>query len=143
MTHYRFPKRARLLRGHEFDRVFAARASAGDGLVVVYGAASGLDHPRLGLAVSRRTGSAVARNRWKRVLREAFRLTQGQLPALDLVCVPRAGAVPEFHRLVESLPALAARIDQKLHQRNQSAGSNPQANAKQQAAAQPQANAEL
>lgn len=41
---------------------------------------------RLGLSVPRRVGTAVKRNRVKRMLREAFRLSQHHLPAgLDLV----------------------------------------------------------
>jgi ribonuclease P protein component len=117
MAQYPFPKRSRLLRGEEFDMVFAARASAADDLLVLYGAANRLGYPRLGLAVSRRCGGAVQRNRWKRILREAFRSTQRELPALDLVCVPRADSVPELRRLVASLPALAARVEGKLGRR--------------------------
>jgi ribonuclease P protein component len=30
-------------------------------------------HPRIGLIVTRKTGSAVVRNRWKRILRDFFR----------------------------------------------------------------------
>ncbi|MEX2316860.1 MAG: ribonuclease P protein component [Pirellulales bacterium] len=114
MTEYRFSKRARLLSGGEFERVFAVRASAADKMLVVYGAENGLERPRLGLAVSRRNGSAARRNRWKRVLREVFRLTQHQLPALDLVCVPRADAAPDFDQLVVSFPVLALGIHEKL-----------------------------
>ena len=113
MTNQRFPKRLRLLRGGEFERVFAARTSAGDAWVVVYGAANDLGHPRLGLTVSRRAGGAAARNRWKRLLREAFRRTQHELPPLDLVCVPRAGAIPQLRPLMESLVTLAARVQRQ------------------------------
>ena len=56
--------------------------------------ANGLQHPRLGIAVSRKVlGSAVARNRFKRVVREHFRLMQHDLAALDIVVRARAGAV--------------------------------------------------
>ena len=114
MADYRFPKRVRLLRAREFERVFAARSSAADTWVTLYGAANDLGYPRLGLTVSRRIGGAAVRNRWKRLLREAFRLTQHQIPPLDLVCVARASAPPELRHLMEALPALAMRIERRL-----------------------------
>lgn len=114
MADCRFPKRMRLLRASEFERVFAARASAADPWIVLYGATNDLDCPRLGLTVSRRIGGAAARNRWKRLLREAFRLAKDRLPPLDLVCVPRAQIPPQLGHLTEALPSLAARIDSKL-----------------------------
>ncbi len=51
-----------------------------------------LQHPRLGLAISRKVArSAVARNRIKRVVRESFRHWQSGLCALDIVVLGRAG----------------------------------------------------
>jgi ribonuclease P protein component len=111
---HRFPKRVRLLRASEFEGVFAGRASAVDASISLYGAANELGYPRLGLVVSRRVGEAVVRNRWKRLLREAFRLSQQRLPALDLVCIARGGTPPPLHQLMEILPALAARIERQL-----------------------------
>jgi len=50
------------------------------------------DHPRLGLAISRKAArSAVARNRVKRHIRETFRHTQDELGGLDIVVIARPG----------------------------------------------------
>ncbi len=49
--------------------------------------------PRLGLAIATRTlGSAVARNRIKRLARESFRLNQHELPRVDVMVSARDAA---------------------------------------------------
>jgi ribonuclease P protein component len=110
MSDNRFSKRLHLLTSSEFERVFAARNSAANPWLALHGVPNGAAHPRLGITVSRRVGNAVARNRWKRLLRESFRLTQHQLPALDLVCTARAATPPPLAKLMEMIPQLSARI---------------------------------
>jgi ribonuclease P protein component len=117
MSNHRFPKALRLLRPVEFERVFAARLSASDTWVVVHGAANQLGHPRLGLTVSRKIGQAATRNRWKRLLRESFRLQQKELPAFDFVCTPRSTVPPRLQTLVKSLSMLASRIERQAKSR--------------------------
>ncbi len=57
--------------------------------------ANGREHGRLGLSVGlKAAGSAVARNRIRRQVRESFRLHQHHLAGLDIVVsVPRINAV--------------------------------------------------
>ena len=121
MTDHRFPKRRRLLSKKDFERVFAKRQSVSDRWLVLYGATNELGNARLGLTVSRKLGGATVRNRWKRLLREAFRLKQHELPRLDLVCIPRYAAPPTLLELLESFPALANRLQYKMERRKRTA----------------------
>ncbi|HID74546.1 MAG TPA: ribonuclease P protein component [Planctomycetaceae bacterium] len=115
MADQRFLREYRIRRRKDFDAVFKRRAAAGDQYLLVLGNENGLDHPRLGLSVPRRIGTAVARNRWKRLLREAFRLTRARLPSgIDLVVVPRRAEPPDLGRLQQSLRRLARRAAARL-----------------------------
>lgn len=49
---------------------------------------------RIGITVSRKTGSAVVRNRIRRVLREFFRLAPFCVPGAQMVVVAKGGAHP-------------------------------------------------
>jgi ribonuclease P protein component len=89
------PRRARLSRSADFDRVFRhGRSQANRELVLyVFPREDDGGPPRLGLSVSRKVGSAVERNRVKRLLREAFARDGERLPAgTDAVVLARPDA---------------------------------------------------
>jgi ribonuclease P protein component len=110
-----FGRRLRLRTPAEFDRVYQSKVYAADDTLVVNAAASDLAHPRLGLSVSKKVGNAVVRNRWKRLIREAFRLDRELLPTgVDLVVRPQKNAVADLEAIRRSLPALARRVAKRL-----------------------------
>lgn len=114
----RFPKEVRLLASPEFRRVFEHKASVADAVLVLYGAPNELTLSRIGMAVSRKVGNAVVRNRWKRQLREAFRMQQSQLPTgIDFVILPRKGATPNHEAIQRSFDNLSKKLARKLRER--------------------------
>jgi ribonuclease P protein component len=112
----RSPKRRRLSRSAEFERVYRQGRSKANRYLVLYafprseerdGAEP--DGPRLGLSVSRRVGGAVDRSKVKRLLREAFWAQAEQLPAgSDYVVVAR----PDSRELAEreGMPGVRAAL---------------------------------
>ncbi|MFN8706409.1 MAG: ribonuclease P protein component [Planctomyces sp.] len=79
----------RIKESADFQRLYNQGSKAGDQHLLVFAAPNGLSFSRFGLSVSKKHGNAVRRNRRKRLLREAFRLLQQELPpGLDLVLIP-------------------------------------------------------
>jgi ribonuclease P protein component len=110
-----FPKSVRLRKSPEFDRVYRSKHYAADGTLVICGARNQSDATRLGLSVSRKVGNAVVRNRWKRLIREAFRKQQVDLPSgLDLVVRPKKGATCDGAAIARSIRKLAIRLDRSI-----------------------------
>lgn len=85
-------RRGRLSRSADFERVYREGRSHASRHLVVYAFPRVEEEVevRLGVSVGRKVGSAVERNRVKRVLREAFAATADELPrGYDFVVVAR------------------------------------------------------
>lgn len=92
MTSQGLPRACRLHLKNDFKNIIrGGKRIQGPGLVLWYKPAPlGKDDVRMGLVVSRKLGSAVVRNRVKRLLREAFRLNRERLKSgVDYVLSPR------------------------------------------------------
>jgi ribonuclease P protein component len=119
-TELHFRPRHRLTHALQFKAVYDARVRRARGPITMYALPNSVPHPRLGLSVGTRVGGAVARNRLKRLLREAFRLEQHALPAHDAPDGPgrfdyvlnlrphRALTLDEYRQILVSLAAETA-----------------------------------
>ena len=115
MSDQTFPKSARLLKSVDFQRVYDGDAFAADDTLVIKAVPNEIGELRLGLAVSRKVGNAVVRNRWKRRIREAFRQSRGEFSiGLDIVVRPKRGATCDSQNIQLSLQKLLTRILKKF-----------------------------
>jgi ribonuclease P protein component len=88
-----FEPRKRLHQAAEFREVKRKGRKFADALFSMSVLANHETHPRLGLAIATRTfGTAVERNRIKRLARESFRLNQYSLPPVDVTVSARDAA---------------------------------------------------
>ena len=98
----KFPRRVRLLRHSDFERVYKlGRRHFAAHMTVFYLPRTEGDGARIGFTVGRVLGGAVERNRIKRRLREAVRLHVPQgLPPFDVVVNPKKSVLrAEFSEL--------------------------------------------
>lgn len=111
-----FPKSSRIASSQEFTRILKQGRYAADATLVVNAKPAaqadrrGNFPGRLGVTIPTKTGNAVVRNRWKRLIREAYRCQRQRLPlGYDFVVRPRRGGTCDFQSISRSLLKLAHR----------------------------------
>jgi ribonuclease P protein component len=128
-----FPRSARLLRHADFERVYKlGRRHFSASMTVFYWRRAEVDPKseaakspvrsaiapglRIGFTVSRALGGAVQRNRMKRRLREAVRMTRpAEGPNADVVINPKKALLTvEFGAVVNEVSRAFVVIDEKL-----------------------------
>ncbi|MCC9603961.1 ribonuclease P protein component [Stieleria sp. JC731] len=122
-----FPKSMRVVSGREFTLVLRRGACAADNCLVVFAVRQSAQAPskrksriasvkkRLGITIPKKTGNAVVRNHWKRLIRESFRTQQERVPAgFDFVVRPKKGAVADWKTIQKSIPKLTQKAVRRL-----------------------------
>ena len=85
----------------DFQRVYDNGRRLSGRLMTVFVAPNGTTEPRLGIAATRKIGSAVVRNRAKRLARELFRHYKPP-GGLDIVVIPRREMVDASYVTLEA-----------------------------------------
>jgi len=107
-----FPRAARLLAPGDFLALRRSGKRLPCRFFHIEYRPSEFDTARLGLAVSRRVSKrAVVRNKIKRQVRESFRLSKADLPAVDILVIARTTAAQQS---LEDLRADLAILWRKL-----------------------------
>ena len=92
VTELTYPRELRLLTPSDFTPVFKNPVVASSPAFTFLAINNNLDNPRLGLTIAKkRVKKAHARNRIKRLARESYRLSQHQLPNIDVIIMAKNG----------------------------------------------------
>ena len=74
----------------DFDRIYRRGKSVGDRYVVIFYRKNQLDYSRRSFLASKKVGNSVQRNRARRLMKEALRLSRYELPAgYDFIIIAR------------------------------------------------------
>jgi len=123
MKRFSFPKKKRLISNSQFKAVLTNGRRRSNGVLMLYMSKNNLEYSRLGVSVGKSQGNAVVRNRLKRLMREAFRQNQHQIPAgFDYVLmispqwlkksnVEKSIKLPTFEQVETSFLALANSLE--------------------------------
>lgn len=108
----KFHKRLRLTRSRDFQRLYKSGRRARTSHFTVFFSPNHLGYSRFGFTVSKKLGSAVCRNRIKRIFREALRRHVGKtMTGFDFVFNPhQSAAALKSTVLAEDLKIVLSRL---------------------------------
>lgn len=111
-----FGAKHRLKSAVDFRSVYRQRQFVRNRSMTLYYLHRDDDHSRLGLSVGRRHGTAVKRNRIKRVLREVYRLNRALIPgAFDFILIPSFHAdIEDFQLMRKSFVHLLKKLEAQV-----------------------------
>lgn len=98
---FSFTKKERLLKRTEFLAVTESGKKSHTASFIIFIRSNTLGFSRIGITVSKKVGSAVERNRIKRLIREFFRLNKAGIETgIDIVVIAKRGAADKELREV-------------------------------------------
>lgn len=114
-TRLKFSKKSRLLKAKEFATFSYKKSLAGAYITVIFSSSPSQSPPKLGIAVSKRFGKAHERNRFKRLVREAFRHSLSEMTSFDCLIKPLPKAKEASISLIKKdLASILARKKDKV-----------------------------
>lgn len=121
-----FGRDKRLRSSADFEAVYQVRFRQSAGGLVLFARGNRPGDSRFGVSVSKKVGNAVARNRFKRLLREAYRLQQHELPqGFDWVAVVRPHQLQSLESYSKTLRQLTAALAARWNRKPEEASDAP------------------
>ena len=111
----------KLINAEQYKNVFFHPQRFGNKSLTVLAKNNSLQHPRLGLAISKKCAKkATDRNRIKRIFRESFRLHQNTLPSVDIIAMCKPNILLLNNQEIQTQIEFQWRLMQKkfLHSTN-------------------------
>ena len=112
----KFPKAARVLFKRHFQRIAKAGTKLSGFHILIQYRIHSLAYPRLGITVSKKHGKAYKRNRFKRVVREAFRHCQHALPQdIEINVMPLHRQSIDTPSVIKDFLEFSERLKKRIH----------------------------
>lgn len=109
-----FSRNMKLINADQYKNVFNHPQRFGNKSLTVLVKQNSLQHPRLGLAISKKCAkNATDRNRIKRIFRESFRLHQNVLPSVDIIAMCKPNILLLTNQEIQSQIEFQWRLMQK------------------------------